>query len=814
MKVAPFIVSTVITAGVVFALNKKWGSIPPVGKFLSPQQGFWQNAESANNDFNDDLKFANLKGKVNVYFDERLVPHVFADDAEDLYFVQGYLHAKFRLWQMEFQTFAAAGRISEVLSNDPKFINYDRETRRSGMVYGAENALKAIESDPASKSVCDAYTAGVNAYIENLTEAKLPIEYKLLDYKPEKWNNLKIALFLKQMSRTLSGTVDDLTLTNENAFIPFEEFKILYPQVHDSLEPIIPKGTKFDKPSIVPVKPASADSLYFNKKETMKVAEFIKQNPNNGSNNWAVAGSRTKSGSPILCNDPHLELNFPSIWYEMQLSSPDVNVYGVTFPGTPNVVIGFNDYIAWGVTNAQRDVKDFYEVKFKDDSKKEFWFNGSWEKTIIKIEQIKVRGAATVYDTVAYTKEFGPVMYDKSFSTELSKDKNIACRWVAHDSSNEGITFYKLNRAKNYDDYLDAIKTFVCPGQNFLFASKAGDISIWQQAKFPARWYGQGLMVMPGDDSSYLWQSFIPQNENPHIKNPDRGFLFSANQRPVDSTYPYFIPGNYITPRATSIDHHLKNMQQVTVEDMKKLQNDYNNVIAESAIPLLLRHVNENDLNADAKKYLDIIKSWNLQADAHSTGQTIFQSWWDSLETEIWQDKLGKVKPFAVKPSAQTLLEALLRDTAFKYIDNTNTPEKETLSQVVTTAFQKASVDLTKEEKAGTLEWAKHKSPRIYHLLRTALLPFSKSIPVGGNGNIINATTTDHGPSWRMIVQLTQTTEAYGVYPGGQSGNPGSKFYDNFVDQWANGECYALWFMKRSETGDKAVKWTMSFTKK
>jgi penicillin amidase len=308
-----------------------------------------------------------------------------------------------------------------------------------------------------------------------------------------------------------------------------------------------------------------------------------------------------------------------------------------------------------------------------------------------------------------------------------------------------------------------------------------------------------------------MWQGFIPQAENPHAINPAQGFLVSANQRPVDSAYRYYIPGNYINARAISINHQLQNMQQVTVADMKKLQNDYFNATAEDVRPLLLKYVRENDLSADAKKYLSTIRSWDLQATPTSKGQTVYQLWWDSLAVEIWKDELIKVQPVVVVPNQQTLLEALLRDSAFKYVDNVNTPQKETLNDDVTTALQKASVQLAKEEQEGRLEWAKHKSPRIYHLLRSNLLPFSKPIAAGGNGDIINATTVTHGPSWRMVVQLTETTEAYGVYPGGQSGNPGSKFYDNFVDAWVKGEYHALWLMKRTETGDAKVKWTMNF---
>lgn len=811
MRIIPFLISSVITIALVYALNKKWGSIPPIGKFLSPQQGFWQNAEATDAYLSEELSFKNLKGKVSVYLDDRLVPHVFAEHDEDAYFVQGYLHAKYRLWQMELQTFAAAGRIAEHLGNDPKFINFDREQRRQGMVWAAENALKAFESDPASKATCDAYTAGVNAYINNLTESTLPIEYKLLDYRPEPWNNMKIALFLKQMSKTLAGYDEDLQNTASKGFISFEELMKLDPQVPDSLVPIIPKGTVFNAPGIVPVQPANADSLYFEKKDTVRVIEVSKPNPNNGSNNWVVSGKKTQSGAPILCNDPHLELSFPSIWYEMQITTPNVNVYGATFPGSPNVIIGFNDNIAWGVTNAQRDVKDYYQIQFKDESRKEYLYNGEWKQTEFRVDTIKVRGGADVLDTIAFTV-FGPVVYDRTFSVELSKNKAIALRWTAHDPSNEGLTFYKLNRAKNYDDYLEAIKLFNTPGQNFVFASKTGDIAIWQQGKFPARWYGQGMYMMPGTDSSYQWQGFIPQNENPHAMNPDTGFLQSANQRPVDSTYPYFIPGNYITSRGVAIDRKLSAMHQITPQHMMALQNDNYSVFAAAARPVLLKYVKDDELHAGAKKYLQMVRNWDLYANANSTGMTVFQTWFDSLENLVWKDEWTKYSLTVPAPPEQNLLEWIIKDSAFKYIDNTNTSQTETIYDLVTQALIKASPALKIRELEGKLEWAKYKDPTIYHLLKEAVMPFARKIPVGGWSNIINATTHSHGPSWRMIVHLTATTEAYGVYPGGQSGNPGSKFYDNFVDTWAAGKYFSLWVMKQNESKDKRIIGILSFT--
>ncbi len=813
MRILPFIISTVVTAGLVFALNKKWGSVPPMGKFLSPQHGFWQNAEATDHDFAADLKFPDLKGKAEVYFDERLVPHIFADNDEDLYFVQGYIHAKFRLFQMDLQTKAAEGRASEIAG--ARAVNYDKEQRRLGMKFAAENALKEMQKDPVSWTVFSAYTKGVNAYIHSLKKSEIPIEYKLLDFKPEEWTNLRTALLLKMMAKMLSsGTEDDLTATNAKTIFTEQEFNMIYPQVRDSLVPIIPKGTVFDPPSIIPVQPLSADSIYFGKKETTTAKEISKPDKNTGSNNWVVAGNKTQSGFPILSNDPHLDLSLPSIWFEQQLSTPTSNAYGVSLPGSPFVIIGFNDSIAWGVTNAGRDVKDFYSIKFKDESKKEYWYNGKWEPTQLRLEEIKVKGGATIYDTVAYTI-YGPVMFDESFPNANTKQQNLAVRWIAHDPSNEGYTFYKLNRAKNYDDYTEAIKTFDCPGQNFVFASKTGDIAIWQQGKFPARWNGQGLYIMPGDDPDYNWQGFIPQVENPHIKNPERGFLESANQRAVDSTYPYFIPGGYITPRGIAIERFLSPMSSITPDDMKKLQSNYFNVFAEDARLILLNYVQEDKLNADAKKYLDIVKNWDLEADPASKGQTIYQCWWDSLESAIWIDDITRSSPASHFPEEQTTMELLKKDsTSLKYIDNNNTPETETLYDLVTAALNSASINLSLKEKEGKLEWAKFKNPTIYHLLKDALMPFARTgLNMGGSGNIINAMTHSHGPSWRMVVHLSTVTEAYGVYPSGQSGNPGSKYYDNFVDTWAKGEYYPLWMMKKSDAIDQKVKWTMRFGK-
>jgi len=814
MRIVPFFLSFLLTAGLIFCLNTQWGSVPPVGKFLSPQHGCWQNAEPVDKDFNASISLPDLKGKVQVYFDEHLIPHVFAQNAEDACFVQGYLHAKFRLWQMEFQTHAAGGRLSEILGAGPGngYLKYDREMRRLGMVYGAEQTLREIEKDSVTKRDCDAYTAGVNTWIAGLKESELPLEYKLLNYKPEPWTNLKIALFIKNMAYDLAGTDDDFELTNAKALFSKEDFAKLYPSLQDSADPVVPKGTVFLPSAFQPKRPATADSLYLDNRDTVTVRE-MKPDKQNGSNNWAVSGKKTLSGRPILCNDPHLGTNLPSIWYEMQISTPEYNTYGVSFPGAPYIVIGFNDNCAWGITNAGRDVRDYYSITFKDTTQREYKFNGEWKTADRRIETIKVRGEADYIDTVAYTV-FGPVIYDASFAglSKAPNDRSYAVHWKANDPSNELSTFAHLRSAKNYDDYKEAIRYLHTPGQNVSFADKAGDIAIWQQGEFPAKWKYQGEFVMPGTDSSYMWQGNIPADENPYQLNPDRNFVSSANQLPADTSYPYFLGVSYPIYRGMLINRYLDHLNSITVKDMITLQTETYDLFAEKARPILLNHIDLSGLTDQEQKYLEIVRTWKLRDDPEEAGATIFNVWWTRLQDAVWDDEFSKTDLPVMQPSENVLVEALLKDTAYKFIDNINTPGKETLGQVVTDAFKKAIPELVQAEKDDRLQWAKYKDTWARHLLRLPALS-RMHLLIGGSRNSINAAKQFHGPSWRMIVHLTNKTEAYGVYPGGQSGNPGSPYYDSFIDNWVAGKYYPLWVMGKEEAKDKRVRWAMNFNK-
>ncbi|WP_119079458.1 penicillin acylase family protein [Chitinophaga alhagiae] len=791
------LIPLVFTIALVWALNHKWGSLPALGMLLSPQHGCWQHADPLAMETEEQLVIPGLKGPAQVWFDERMVAHVFAAQEQDAYFIQGYLHAKNRLWQMELQTYAAGGRLCEILG--PGLLQYDRRKRREGMVYAAEKAVSAMEADPVSKMQGDAYTAGVNAYIRQLRPRQYPLEYKLLGYAPEPWSNLKTALLIKYMSYDLASSADDLEYTNARQLYGKADFDRMYPDFTDQQAPIIPAGTPFPAPSARAAPPP--DSLLG---DIYKVQTAV-QDRDKGSNNWAVSGSKTRSGAPILCNDPHLELGLPSLFYEMQIKTPDMNVYGVSLPGAPGIIIGFNDHIGWGLTNGYMDVLDFYRMNFRN-GKKEYRFNDAWRPASLRVEEIRIRGQQPYLDTVAYTV-WGPVLYDNTFPDLKSHEGFLAMRWTAHDASNELLSIYRLNHARNYNDYLKAMALWNCPAQNFVFAGKdAGDIAIWHNGHHPLRWKDQGKFVMPGSDSTYAWQGFIPQVENPHSYNPVEGFVSSANQAATDSTFPYHMFGYYDLFRGMRIKEQLSAMQGITPEDMMTLQKDNKNRLAEAALPFLSQYMNAAGLTAQQRKYWKTMFAWDAVSAPESKGATLFLLWWEQLEKQIWDDDLVRDSIALVRPLEKTTLFWLMRDSAMHFVDNVNTPQRETLQDVVQTAFQLAADSAAVLDKAGKLPLGKFRGTDIRHLSRSLPALSRMGLNTGGGRHIINATKKTTGPSWRMVVELGKETRAWGIYPGGQSGNPGSRYYDNMVDDWMDGKYYSLRLYDERKSSDGIVQ--------
>lgn len=796
----------------VITLNTKFGDIPPMGKFLNPFRGFWKNAESIDQKVERSFMVDGLKGPVEVKFDEQMVPHIFAENDYDVYFAQGFITAKDRLWQMDFQTRFASGRLSEVVG--PKAIELDRYQRRMGMTYGAENMVRVMMKDPEIKEVMEAYAAGVNAYIRSLKPADYPVEFKLLDYSPEDWKPLNSALLLKLMSATLAGGSNEFYMSNIlNKYGP-EITRNLFPDYPFREDPIVPNGTRWDFNSApVPLAPeelSNKDVSY--QINTRELEDGI------GSNNWALAGAKTSSGYPMLANDPHLDLTLPSIWYQIQVASPHVNVCGVSIPGSPGVIIGFNQTIAWGVTNVGADVLDWYNIKFKDVSKKEYWYNNKWNPVNLRVETIEVKGGKTLTDSVYYTHH-GPIVYTTEQKPDnFSKANNIptghALRWVAHDGSNDVKTFYKLNRAKNYEDYRQALTYYSAPAQNFVFASIENDIAITSNGYFPVKWPGQGKFLMDGSDPANDWHGRIPAEQNPTIKNPPRNFVSSANQSLTDQSYPYYINWEFAAyERGHRINKRLTVMTQANVDSLRNLQNDNYSILAENILPTLVALVNTERLNASQREGYNIVSKWNKFFNAGEVGASIFELWHKALAKEIWHDDLGDHKAPMRYPSRDRSVELLLNEPDSRWFDNVHTAQRETRADAVNASFKNTIDSL--QRQYGPInddwKWGNVKHTNVPHLAKVAGFG-SKVLRNGGSKSSVNAMNESNGPSWRMVVALGKEVKAYGVFPGGESGNPGSPYYDDMVNTWSEGKLNELVYLKSKNDKSKNIisTWKMS----
>lgn len=797
MKYIKLLLSLLLTIAVFYSLNNKFGSIPPVGKFLAPNQGIWQN--ETDEVITGEISIPGLENEVKVRYNEELIPHIFAENDTDLYKAQGYITAKHRLWQMEFQTFAAAGRLSEIIGEGA--LNYDRRQRRNGMLFGAENSIAIVKRDPDALALLQAYTDGVNAYINSLSPENYPVEYKLLDYKPEAWSVEKTMHLLMYMTDMLCGRDYDLEFTNVLQKFGKEHFDLLFPDFYDVVDPVIPKETDWSFVDVEMTETPKSEMV----EDSITISEIMeKPNPRNGSNNWAISPKKSKSGKAILANDPHLGLNLPSIWFVMQLSTPEHNVYGATLPGAMGVIIGFNEDISWGVTNATRDVKDWYKIEFQDEKKLAYKYDGAWKKTTLRLEEIKIRGKETFIDSVVYTHH-GPVSYDNSFRSD-NELKGYAMKWAGHIGHNFTNLFYKLNRAKNYDDYVDATKNHVAPAQNFIFASKTGDIALWIQGKFPNKWKGQGKFLMDGSNPEHDWQSFIPSKFNAHSKNPERGFLSSANQHPTDSMYPFYVFNDgYETYRNRIINNFFRSKDKFDVEDFKALQNNNSNLKAVELLPALFKNIDRANLNFEENEMLSILEKWNLDNSIEQVAPSIFRAWNANLYRLIW-DEFDTEEESLKWPFTYQYVYMVNNHPEDDFMDILETPKKETAKDLVNMAFKNAVNDLKEwKDKNGDYNWQNYKGSYVGHLLQ-ALPAFSRqNIAIGGDGSSPNAMTSNHGPSWRMIVEMDDEPNGFGIYPGGQSGNPGSKYYDNFIDDWAEGNYFKIQLMSKDVDESKVL---------
>jgi penicillin amidase len=434
-------------------------------------------------------------------------------------------------------------------------------------------------------------------------------------------------------------------------------------------------------------------------------------------------------------------------------------------------------------------------------------------------------------DTVYYTLH-GPVTYDPSFPDPAKSGKLLACTWMAHRGTNELLSVYLLNRATDYNAFTAAIQHFECPAQNFAYADKAGNIAMWGQGRYINKWRGQGKYVMEGKDSLTLWGGDIPMEENPHVLNPPQGYVASANQSVTDSTYPYWYNGDFVEWRSWEINTILdstarfvlpypslkvldvtRNSFRTIIGNQAIQNNTYSLLIEElaSQIGRLLSQVDkEKSLAYTTPNELTVgqMEGSPMSLSVNNIGGTFMQSLWANLLKDIWQDDF--TRPGSRYPSTERTVQLLLTDSTSTYYDDKRTQQIESLRDIVQRAFKETTDSLDKLKHTTGLEWYKVKNTCITHLAKIPAFSYD-TLKVGGWSNTINANTHDHGPSWRMIVEMDDSIQAYAIYPGGQSGNPGSPHYGDFIDQWATGKYNPLRFLT-STTTTNPFKYTWTLT--
>ncbi|HEX2612903.1 MAG TPA: penicillin acylase family protein, partial [Fibrobacteria bacterium] len=739
-----------------------------------------------------------------------------APDLRTLSYAQGFVTARDRLWQMDIQARAGLGRLAEVLG--PKLVRVDMERRRMGLPTSAIASLDLVLRDSLTRVAFEGYSEGVNAWISQLKPATYPIEFKLLDYAPEPWSPLKSVALIKNLQWTLSRGDDDVPLARVLDTLGGGFFSRYYPSRQPGAEPIFPgdvfPGTdssgSSDKSGGVPSKTAGRSrsgavngvSLLTKAPRTTGstgnktpisfsgVPEWLNPSRYSGSNNFVLAGARTRAGQPILANDPHLDLTLPSIWYETQLKAGPVNAYGVSVPGLPGLVIGFTGRTAWGLTNGMDDVFDWVEADFRNDSLNQHLWKGKWRDVRRVVDTIAVRGADPVIDTQLWTNA-GPIPV-KPGETPFGSNTPPGCvlQWTAMQPSNEAGAFLRLLTAADVGAVRRAIRDIKTPTQNLVFASANGDIALFHQGRIPDKRYGQGRLVARGAGASWSeWRGYLAPPDLPHAVNPERGWLASANQEPTVAAWPHYLGSEFHPPeRSQRLNRLLFNEHEATPASAWDILLDSYSRHAARALPLLLRFLPAHDTTDTTVSFpadaADMLRAWDYRYAATASAPVLFDAWWRAFYRRTWEDDFARDTVSYRWPSRPETVALLAGDTLDPAFDDRRTPVRESAGDLARAAFAEALRAVTEGTKkrhaptvGGVEEWGSARPVRIPHLLQLPSFG-TADFAADGCGECLNAQRGTHGPSWRMVVQTGRRPEALGIYPGGQSGNPGSPRYD------------------------------------
>ena len=762
-------------------------------------------------DYGADIKLKGLKEKVTVYRDKFAVPHIFAKNDEDLYRATGYILAQDRLWQMDLLRRVTEGKLSEIFGED--LVNADQLFRSLRITEKSKIVIE--KTDKKIISALEAFADGVNQYIETHKD-KLPPEFTILGYEPEKWKIEHSINLIGYMAWDLSSPSwsAEITLYKLSKKIDSLKFIQMLPDLNLQKTFVYPDNYLDTNELSM----RTALLLQSRKIEEMGLDIF------GGSNNWAVSGKKSTTGKPILSNDMHLGFGTPGIWYQIhQHVKNGLNVSGVLLPGQPFIIDGHNENIAWGMTNVSVDNIDFYVETINPENPNQYKLDGGWKDMEIRKEKINIKGGKTIEETLRFTHR-GPVIS----KFKGLDNKVVSMRWAGNDFSNELRSVYLLDRAANWEEFKDALKTFIALGQNVNYADIQGNIGLQAAVGIPIR-KGDPKMILPGETSEYDWQGYVPFDSLPYEFNPERGYVSSANNRTVGDEYPYYISYWFAKPnRIDRIREMLEAKDKLSIEDFKAMLADRKSKMPGRILPQILK-VLEQSKNLDnvEAKALDLLKNWDYTLSRESGAAAVFEYFYVCFAKNIAKDEIGEemYSDFqGNKTLVQTLIENLMQNTSNSWFDNINTTDKHEDFEDIVLQSYKDAID-SMENKLGVQpeywQWGKiHTFTQKHPLGKVAVLDFAFNLNRGpfevpGSYHTVSPFAYSfnklfdafHGASERHIFSTANWNESLTVIPSGQSGIPASNYYCDQTKLYLQDKYHSDYFDKKFI--EKAAKYRM-----
>lgn len=793
------LLAAVVLALLLFVGFRPVGPAPALGPLLDPAHGAWALARVAELPARDSAAVPGLAGRVEVHYDDRGVPHVFATRIDDAWRALGFVVARDRLFQLELQTRAATGTLTGLAG--ARALPLDREMRELGLDAYARRVWAAMPDTALARRAAIAFADGVSAWAARMTPAELPLEYRLAGARPQRWEPWHTVALLGRMGYTLAYNDAELRHERVAALVGRAAADALYPKDAPLQEPIEPNGAGRPVERLVRIpEPGAPDSARLLALRGLDLPSARRDVTDAlGSNNWAVAPSRSASGHALLAGDPHLELSLPSIWYETHLVVPgELDAYGVTFPGAPSVIIGFNRDAAWSFTNTDSDVLDRW-VESVDDmqSPTRYLVDGAWRA--LRLEPTTYRdkaGALIATDTIRWTHR-GPM--------QRVGDRWVSLRWTLLEAGNELSDFIRVGGVRGATDFMSVMRSYQAPAQNMLVADRAGHIAIRSTGRFPVRPNNEGQLLRDGTTSATDWRGDLPVERYPRAFDPPQGFLASANQQPRDpASDPFYLGAGWYAPwRAMRINALLRADSSVTPDDMRRFQTDPGSARVEAFRPLLMGAARRLWLlGAPRGRGTDLVNAtqklfeWDGTYTRDNRGAVLFEAVMRELRDRTWDElvpddtaNMGDRVPLP----ADMMIMALARDSTNLWWDDRRTANtRETRDDVVGAALAagyRATRARHGEPSGDGWRWDRIRFANIRHSLGLPALS-ALDIPVQGGPSTLAPSDGSgrFGASWRMVVELAPTPRAWTIYPGGQSGNPASRFYRDRIGPWSRGE--------------------------